>query len=387
MKALFVYSGFIFKNGDRYFSLNLTTSTLHNLYFPFCNELTICERIRDIANLEGLSELSTNDIKVLCPNIDSSSIALYFTKKRQYYKYIEKIINDFDYVIARQGILGNYAAELARKHKIPYVYECVGSTFASFWNHGFWGKLLAIPLTISVRRNIKNSKYVTYVTEQYLQRLYPTKGHSVGVSDVEISNISESILNKRLRRISDLDFSEPLKMVTIGGVNVFAKGQQYAIKAVSELKKAGIVIDYYLIGEGNQERLRMLARKLGISAQIHFLGAVKHSEVFNILDNMDIYIQPSLQEGLPRAVVEAMSRGLICLGSKIAGIPELISENYLFYKKDVSKIVDILKSIDKSELRSQAISNFNRSKDFHYKVLREKRMSFWANFIKENFMI
>lgn len=71
------------------------------------------------------------------------------------------------------------------------------------------------------------------------------------------------------------------------------------------------------------------------------------------LDTVDIYIQPSKQEGLPRSVVEAMSRGCLCVGSRIAGIPELLSTKYLFNAGNVMQIAKILADIDKDQLRKR----------------------------------
>ena len=45
-------------------------------------------------------------------------------------------------------------------------------------------------------------------------------------------------------------------------------------------------------------------------------------------DNIDVFIMPSLQEGLPRSMVEAMSRGCNVIGSRVGGIPELLDDNF-----------------------------------------------------------
>lgn len=385
MKALFVYSGMIFRKSGKFYSLNLTESTLRKLYFPFCSELTICERIIDVEDVSGLTEINSPDIKILCPDLPISSFNLYCKNIYDYYHYIDSIILNYDFVIARQGLLGNFAAQLSRKYNIPYVYESVGSTFASFLNHDILGKILALPLTMAVKWNISKSKYVMYVTEKYLQKIYPSKGVTIGVSDVEIATQSEEVLKKRIDKINSLDNCVSLKMVTVGGVGVKVKGQRYAIKALSELNKKGFRLEYYLVGEGNYDELLNLSKSLGVDSQVHFVGSMKHDDIFEFLDDMDIYIQPSLQEGLPRAVVEAMSRGLLCLGSNIAGIPELLDRGFLFKKKNVEEIVSIIENISLDQLLSQARQNFNKAKQFQDIVLKEKRTHFWETFINNNF--
>ena len=61
--------------------------------------------------------------------------------------------------------------------------------------------------------------------------------------------------------------------------------------------------------------------------------------MFELLDECDIYLQPSLQEGLPRSVIEAMSRGCACIGAATAGIPELLESEYVVKRKSVQENV------------------------------------------------
>ena len=77
------------------------------------------------------------------------------------------------------------------------------------------------------------------------------------------------------------------------------------------------------------------------------------------LESIDIYIQPSKQEGLPRALIEAMSMGVPALGSTAGGTPELLEEVFIFNKGDPAEIADrILKLNVKEVLLEQAKRNY-----------------------------
>ena len=385
MKALYVTSGYVYEKNNRYYSLTLTPRTIRNLYFPYCDHLDICMRKRKTENVEGLTEMDMPEITVRCPDINPSATSLYFTKTRKYYKFLESIIEDYDFIIARQGILGCFAAKIARKKSIPCVFEAVGCTFDSFWGHSLVGKFQAIPLDRLVKNTIKNSDDVIYVTDRYLQELYPSNGDTVGISDVELAKIDDNTLANRLERIKSLDDKTPMKMVTVAGVNARVKGHIYAMRALAKLKERNIIIEYHIVGEGKQDYLRGQAKALGIENQVYFAGALKHDDIFEYLDKMDFYIQPSLQEGLPRAVVEAMSRGLLCMCSRIAGMPELVEDEMLFTKKCVNEIVEIILSIDKDKLIHHAKVNFERAKDFEQERLKRKRNLFYNNFFAKHF--
>src|SRR5690606_23050109 len=107
--------------------------------------------------------------------------------------------------------------------------------FDALWNHSLVGKILAPIEYIKMRRNVKNSKYSVYVTNDFLQNRYPTQGNNINISNVYLKKIDDNILNKRIDKINS---SSPSKVIlgTIGHLNVKYKGQHLIIKALSKLK-------------------------------------------------------------------------------------------------------------------------------------------------------
>ena len=113
------------------------------------------------------------------------------------------------------------------------------------------------------------------------------------------------------------------------------------------------------------------------------MGIVPHDEVFQVLDRIHVYIQPSLQEGLPRSMVEAMSRGLLCIGAKTAAIPELIQQQYVTRRKSHEDIARLLEGITKEELVKQAAINFEEAKKYLDENLNKRRNAFFENIIRD----
>jgi glycosyltransferase involved in cell wall biosynthesis len=102
-----------------------------------------------------------------------------------------------------------------------------------------------------------------------------------------------------------------------------AKGQEYLIRALAELYTEGAVT-VLLVGSGAYEdRLCALAKEHGVAEKVRFLGW--RDDVPRILRALDLYVQPSLTEGLPLAVVEAAAAGLPIVASEVGGIPEIIT--------------------------------------------------------------
>ena len=303
------------------------------------------------------------------------------------YRSLENAVKESDLVIGYiPSINACSACGLAKKYSKRYMSYVVGCIWDALWNHSFVGKSLALYNYFRARKTLKMSDYALYVTDQFLQKRYPCKGITCGCSDVRIPCLDSNVLNKRLSLLTGIDDTSDIHIATIANNSVRYKGQHFVIKALARMKKEGFTkYHYHLIGGGDKSRLEKLAKKLGVDANVHFEGIVPHSHIFEKLDQMHIYIQPSLQEGLPRSVVEAMSRGLLCICANTAAMPEMILPKYIVKKKSVKQICTVLKQISLNELIEQAKRNFDESANYLESVLDKKRNLFFES-VKEDCM-
>lgn len=125
------------------------------------------------------------------------------------------------------------------------------------------------------------------------------------------------------------EFNIPGDAVIIGSVgNLYpVKGQKYLIKAFADIR-AGFPKAYLVIvGRGGEEAtLKQLVRDLRIPTDsVIFTGF--RQDIENIMNSFDLYVQPSLSEGHPVAVLEAMSLGIPVIATAVGGIPEVTSGN------------------------------------------------------------
>ena len=97
---------------------------------------------------------------------------------------------------------------------------------------------------------------------------------------------------------------------------------------------------------------------------------------------MDLYIQPSRQEGLPRAVIEAMSRALPVFGSKTAGIPELLLNECVFDNCSVKQIMYLMSKIDNNQMIHYAKRNFSEAMKYQKSILDARRYNFYNSILK-----
>ena len=294
-------------------------------------------------------------------------------------KVLKKAVAGCDIVIGYNPCVNAEAALLyTRRYGKKYMTYLVACAWGSLWYHSLFGKLSAPLRFLSVRVATKMSDYVLYVTEKFLQGRYPNSRINTGCSDVYISMPEESVLSARLQRIQSMNERSYKKIATIGSVEVRYKGQEYVIKALGRLKREGkCAFEYYLIGGGDSRYLKKIAEDNGVADRVFFMGQQPFEKIPEILDGMDIYIQPSLTEGLPRSIVEAMSRGLTCYGSRVGGIPELLEHEFTFEKKSVGQIAQCLGSITPAILHEQSVRNAKKATEYDNLTLDSKRKEFF----------
>lgn len=167
----------------------------------------------------------------------------------------------------------------------------------------------------------------------------------------------------------------------IGHTKNNLKGIETAIRALGNLNGN---FELQVVGRGQHDQYDKLAKTLGIEDRVKFLGTLKAGkEIFSWLDNIDIYIQPSLIEGLPRATIEAMSRGCPVISSNAGGLPSLIDDNYRIEFGDYVSLADKVKLLSNNAdlMLTQAKINYERTKEFAPEIRERKYDSFYGRIV------
>lgn len=151
------------------------------------------------------------------------------------------------------------------------------------------------------------------------------------------------------------------------------KNHQEVIRTLPDLPS---FVHYFLCGSGSLENeLKELSLSLGVSERVHFLGF--RSDVADIYNMADIFMFPSLQEGLPVSVMEAMANGLPVICSDIRGNADLIDDGkggYLAKTNDHTAYIEKVKLlINEPQLRTKmGMTNEKKIQNYSQKnVLRQ----------------
>jgi len=393
MKLLFVHDHIFFsdKTGKIYSAGAYPKDLWDVKYLNHFKSIDVVGRFGgEKKNVDKTHALSSHD-KVNFVFVDNlSSIKGLVFGKKKVLSIIKKYLLNSDAVIVRlPSEIGIIVAKLAKQLKKPLAIEVSGCAWDALWNYGtIKAKIYAPILYLRMRKTIKRSRFVLYVTKYFLQKRYPASKNAITTyaSNVDLSIFSESVIKKRLEKIKKWYNKPDDKLIfgIIGNYKTKYKGIHTAIKSFSLLRQDLKNFELKILGKGDKKYYHDLAKSFGLENQIIFSGSLPNGDpVLKWLDEVDIYLQPSLQEGLPRSLIEAMSRGCPCIASEIAGIPELLNSEFLHKpgsEIDLSK--KIIKMVSNKFLEKICITNFNKAKEYKRELLNRRRSKFYKSLIK-----
>jgi glycosyltransferase involved in cell wall biosynthesis len=170
-----------------------------------------------------------------------------------------------------------------------------------------------------------------------------------------------------------LGVPDTLSLVVAVGNLYPVKDHATLVRALARLPDARVAI----AGRGDEEtRLRELAAELGVADRLHLLGL--RDDVDRVLAAGDVFVQPSLSEGLPLAVLEAMAAGLPVVATRVGGVSEAVRDGetgYLVPPADPPSLADALAKVLAADDRGAALGARGRAraeKEFSVDVMAER---------------
>lgn len=265
------------------------------------------------------------------------------------YKQVKAIMekNKYKFIHCHSPIGGVIGRLVCKVTKIKCIYTAHGFHFytgASFKN---WILFYPIEKWLSKYTDV----LITINEEDYsrAKKKFKSKKNiyipGVGIDVNKIEN-SKSIRNNLCKELGISNDS--FLLLSVGELSQ-RKNHQIIIRSLAHLPEN---IHYLIVGKGNEkERLIQLSKEQNVYKRVHFLGF--RNNVFEIMKSCDIFIFPSLQEGLPVALMECMSANVPCIVSKIRGNIDLLYN----YEKEC-----IVNEIMNEKEWSKKINNFYQHK-------------------------
>ncbi len=371
MKLLILSDSLLYKKNGSYFSKDTFLKFLK--YFKrYFGYITICAPVsHDILKTESLYRISlfdngTIDIRETFPYI---TVIKFYKKLHMILFYnlplFIKKIKTADIVFLRVPAMNAFlVAFLAWIYKKSVFCYFVGDERSVILNGGKHKCLrLRIALIISkfhsflYKKIIRFSKASFFLSTELKNKYekYNTNSFFIFTSLIDRSDIY--IRKKKLYK-----HHNTIKLLYVGRLS-HEKGILYLLQSMQSLIQIKPGIKVLLCGDGpEKETLQNAVKKLRLHKYIDFLGFLPWGKQLNELyRKSDIFTLPSLAEGIPKVLLEAMSKGLPIITTKVGGIPDIIKnmENgILVPPKDPQAITQAVKLIIENDaLRNKIIEN------------------------------
>lgn len=233
----------------------------------------------------------------------------------------------------------------------------------------------------SLRQQCVEACGCAYVTQQALQQRYPPRPGAwvTHYSSVELPP-SAFVAAPRTFQPS---VRRPFRLITVGTLAQLYKAPDVLIDAVAGGVRDGLDLKLVLVGDGkHRAELEQRAAAQGLGARVEFRGHLfDRADVQSALDASDLFVLPSHQEGLPRAMIEAMARALPCIGSTVGGIPELLPAQDLVPPGDATALQAKIREVvtDPARLELMSARNLDQARAYQEDDLRQRRVAFYRH--------
>jgi phosphatidyl-myo-inositol dimannoside synthase len=274
------------------------------------------------------------------------------------------------------GIVGFLVAMRCALSRRPYAVEVIAEPSAVFGVARVGGRMRLVygfVVTRGLRLACRHAYGIAYVTDELLQRLYPGRTDAIQGSYSLIA-LAELEPEPRAPNAGS-------RLITVGSLEQRYKGVEDLLRALDLLVDEYPAATLTIVGDGRyRPELESLTSELGLERHVVFAGAVKHEEVLRLLADADLFVLASHTEGMPRALIEAMSEGLPCVATAVGGIPELLPASLLVPPRRPEDLARCLSQVlsDPALAATHAARNICRARPYRPAAQRAARARFHA---------
>ena len=204
-----------------------------------------------------------------------------------------------------------------RKQGIPYLIEMHGASSVENQRKSWFQKKIANVIVFN--RIIKQSSAIIYLNEAEQRRsLFAKLSNNViipnGVTMPANFTATKTVNN-------------PIKIIFLGRIDIFHKGLDYLLQALEKIQRRLLgKAEVHFYGYTYDDKFQTLLTPLHDIAQYH--GAIFGKDKEDVLHNGDIFIHTSRYEGMPMAIIEALSYGIPCIVTPQTNMSELITQHH-----------------------------------------------------------
>jgi glycosyltransferase involved in cell wall biosynthesis len=291
------------------------------------------------------------------------------------------------FLLRAPGTVSTLLWRRLRRLALPFGVEVVGDPWEVFAPGVVRSPLRALfrrGYTRAMRAQCREAVAAAYVTAETLQRRYPPGGWTTHYSSVHLDEedfATEEQVAARAEGWLARPADRPWRCAHVGSMAQHYKGHDTLLRAFAACVRRGVSAELDLIGDGPlRGQFAERARSLGLEGRVRFRGWLPAGGPLRAaLDQADLLLLPSLTEGLPRVLLEAMARGLPCIASDVGGVAELLGPGEMFPPGDADVLAERIREVlsQPSRLARMAGKNLEAARPYHTGVLTQRRIEFY----------
>lgn len=220
-----------------------------------------------------------------------------------------------------------------------------------------------------------------------ISRYLAERAERLGVAKERISIIHNGVDLKEIDSLLQKQKEAvPFRIVSVGRLS-WEKGHEYLISALPLIKKEFPEAHLVLVGGGiEEEKLRKLAVALDLASSVYFRGMLPHLRAMDEAVAAEVFVGPSLAEGMGIVFLEAQALGIPVVGTYVGGIPDVIENEVtglLVPPKDSKAIAEAVKRIfGNEELRRNLVASAKANVgNFSWKKITDQVASLYDRYI------
>lgn len=378
--------------GDKVFSPHLTYERFWKRYLQVFDSVIAVSRVKPVNKVPyGWGEATGPGLE-FCAIPNYHGPYQFLRKWPRIQRIIREVLRDDDACILR--VPGNISTQVWKllKPGRPYGLEVIGDPWDMFGPGSI--RTLGRPFfrwqwTRNLKKQCRQAAAASYVTEHTLQQRYPPKKDAFKIHYSSIDLDSTNICSDTSRRLEDIS-TIPDRMagngsaVRLGFVGSFSQAHKLPhvhIKALAQCVARGANVTLEMIGDGALlEDMKALARRLGVAERVKFRGRLPGGKpIFDAMDTFDLFLNVTATEGLPRVIIEAMSRGCPCISGSVGGAQELLEQSYLVPPGQVNALSEtILRVLSDPQSMAEAVElNVHIARNYCKDTLQPRRRVFY----------
>ena len=195
------------------------------------------------------------------------------------------------------------------------------------WGQGsdiYFPRLFKGPISKVVLKNASAAIALTGDMKKEMQRTCDRAtfviGNGIGVESFN-SHSQEKVRQQ-------LGIERNKKVIIYVGTLCVVKGVKYLIEAMKIINQKNQKAILLIVGDGEERyNLELLVKRLNTNGSVSFAGRVDHKYISQYMAASDVFVLPSLSEGFPVTILEAMAAGLPIVTTNVRGLPEIVKDD------------------------------------------------------------